>query len=284
VKTRIITGVIAVPLLVAALSLTPTLVTTLIVAVISGVSAWEISGAVGMPKNNTIRGVLTAVVVWCAFIYPDDPANHRDVWSLFLIFALLTFISAAGMLRFEKRGGAGMTNGKLQNNIWALATLVLPALLASLTWLRMLNYGRLLVLLPFVSVFLTDAGAYFTGIFFGRHKAFPKISPNKTVEGCIGGVFIGTAAVLAYGAVISAASVAIEASILPLILIGVAGALAAEFGDLAFSLIKRIYGIKDYGKIIPGHGGMLDRFDSLVFCAPAVFIIASWLPVFEAAL
>jgi phosphatidate cytidylyltransferase len=285
VKTRIITGAVGVPALLAVLAFLPALATAVLIAVIAGVSAWELSGAMGKPKSAGARALYAAAAGLFAFVVPGGAPPGRDVWLLTILFAALTCSAAVSMSNFERRPVRPEMKifGKSLSGDPGPGVFALPVFLASVTWLRTMEYGRLLVLLPFASVFLTDAGAYFTGVFFGRHKAFPRLSPNKTVEGCVGGVLIGTAAVLAYGAIVSAAA-GIEASPASLALIGAVGAAAAEFGDLAFSLIKRLHGVKDYGKLLPGHGGMLDRFDSLVFCAPAVFIISSWLPVFEAAL
>jgi phosphatidate cytidylyltransferase len=285
VKTRIITGIAGVPALLALLALFPAWVTAASVAVIAAVSAWELAGAMRKPAGVGARALYAAATGLFAFVIPDGRAARRDVLLLTLLFLALTASIAVSMGLFERRDGRPEAKffGRTLSGDPGIGVFALPVFLASVTWLRAMEYGRFLVLLPFASTFLTDAGAYFTGVFFGRHKAFPRISPNKTVEGCVGGIFIGTAAVLAYGAIVSAAT-GIEASLAALALIGAAGAAAAEFGDLAFSLIKRLCGVKDYGKLLPGHGGMLDRFDSLVFCAPAVFIISSCLPVFEAAL
>ncbi|MDR0446165.1 MAG: phosphatidate cytidylyltransferase [Oscillospiraceae bacterium] len=280
-RVRIITGIAAVPLLVAALVLTPSFVTAIIIAIIVAVSAWELSGAMGIPKSVGVRVLLAATSGWFAIVFPDNAVSLRDIWAMLFLFLLLTVLFAVEMSGYERRPGKrGMKIfGVGLAGDQGVALFILPIFLASMTWLRSAQHGRLLVLLPLASVFLTDAGAYFTGIFFGKHKVFPRISPNKTAEGCIGGIFIGTAAVMAYGA-IAAAIAGTGVSIASLAVVGIAGAAAAEFGDLTFSYIKRLHGIKDYGKLLPGHGGMLDRFDSLVFCAPTVLILSTWLPVF----
>jgi phosphatidate cytidylyltransferase len=150
-------------------------------------------------------------------------------------------------------------------------------LLSDLVSLRNLPEGRLFVLLPIISAFVTDAGAYFTGLLFGKKKAFPLISPKKTVEGCIGGILTGVAAMVIYGIVIEYVTF-YDVRFWELTLYGLLGAVLSELGDIAFSLIKREYKVKDYGRLLPGHGGILDRFDSMVFTAPAILLLTSVIP------
>jgi phosphatidate cytidylyltransferase len=154
---------------------------------------------------------------------------------------------------------------------------LIPFMLSSLVSLRLMPGGHLLVLLPVISAFITDAGAYFTGRFLGKRKAFPVVSPKKTVEGCIGGLVVGVLAISIYGAIIILNTVH-EVMFAALLLYGIVGAAVTELGDLAFSLIKREFNVKDYGRLIPGHGGMLDRFDSMVFTAPAMYLLMSTIP------
>lgn len=122
-------------------------------------------------------------------------------------------------------------------------------------------YGGKVMIFVALACFCCDSGAYFFGVSFGKHKLIPRISPKKTWEGAIGGYFSGLIISLIFGLNF--------VKDLPPLLIWEAAIIlpfAAEIGDLAFSSIKRHYGVKDYGSIFPGHGGMLDRIDSLVFC------------------
>jgi phosphatidate cytidylyltransferase len=153
-----------------------------------------------------------------------------------------------------------------------------PPLATIFSWESRANVGRYLVLIPVICAFLTDAGAYLSGRFFGKRKAFPKISPNKTVAGYVGGLITGSVMLVLYGIVINHFT-HYNANIFSLALIGIIGAAATQLGDLAFSLIKREYGVKDFGKLLPGHGGMLDRFYSLFFTAPVVYFLVVLLPV-----
>jgi len=157
------------------------------------------------------------------------------------------------------------------------AGIVIPWMLSALINLRTLPAGHLLVLLPIVSTILTDSGAYFTGVAIGKRKVLPTISPNKTLEGFIGGIIIGTIGLMIYGIILSYTT---DLTVLfpVLLLYGIVGAIKTEFGDLVFSFIKRKCGIKDYGKLIPGHGGALDRFDSMIFNAPAMCLLVMFIP------
>lgn len=140
---------------------------------------------------------------------------------------------------------------------------------------RNLQDGAFIVWLIFLCSWGCDTCAYCVGMLFGKHKMSPKLSPKKSVEGAVGGV--AGAALL--GAVYAAAvGNYLEASgnqILEYALICAVGALISMVGDLAASAIKRNHDIKDYGKLIPGHGGILDRFDSVIFTAPVIYFLAS---------
>ncbi|RDY23900.1 phosphatidate cytidylyltransferase [Romboutsia maritimum] len=124
--------------------------------------------------------------------------------------------------------------------------------------------GKIYVWLIFVISFMTDTFAYFSGYLFGKHKLIPKISPKKTVEGSIGGIIGSTCGCILFGYIFNL-------DLIYMALIGSLGSVIAQFGDLFASSIKRYVGIKDYGKLIPGHGGILDRFDSVILVAPFVY-------------
>lgn len=124
--------------------------------------------------------------------------------------------------------------------------------------------GSVYVWAIFIVAFLTDTFAYFTGYLFGKHKLIPKVSPKKTIEGSIGGIIGSTVGCMIFAYLFNLDMTA-------MIIIGSVGSIIAQFGDLFASSIKRYVGIKDYGKLIPGHGGVLDRFDSVILVAPFVY-------------
>lgn len=132
-----------------------------------------------------------------------------------------------------------------------------------------------LVWLPFIFAFVSDTGAYFIGSKFGKHKLTPELSPKKSVEGAIGGVASTAIITAIYALALDSSSIVL---VILFAVFGGIGSVAAQFGDLAASSIKRYAGIKDYGKLMPGHGGVLDRFDSVLFTLPYVYLI--WLIMF----
>ena len=135
------------------------------------------------------------------------------------------------------------------------------------------------MLLPVICAFLTDAGAYFAWVFLGRHRGITKVSPNKSVEGYIGGILAGGLFLLLYGLLLLRFA-GLAVSLPTLAVYGLVGSAVTELGDLAFSFVKRQYGVKDYGHLLPGHGGMLDRFDSMVFAAPMLLLLVELAPPF----
>ncbi len=122
------------------------------------------------------------------------------------------------------------------------------------------------VWLILITAFCTDIGAYFGGYFLGKHKLCPVISPKKTVEGAVSGALASLLLCVIFAAIF------LDRRLLPAYaLMGLAGGIFSQIGDLTASIFKRKMGIKDYGKLIPGHGGIMDRFDSVLFTAPLVF-------------
>ena len=142
---------------------------------------------------------------------------------------------------------------------------------------RSLEGGRYLVWLIFLCSWGCDTCAYCVGMLFGKHKMTPKLSPKKSVEGAVGGVIGAALLTIIYGFLFKGSMGVDNQYILMMALICAAGALLSMVGDLAASAIKRNYEIKDYGKLIPGHGGILDRFDSVIFTAPVIFYLSLYL-------
>lgn len=139
-------------------------------------------------------------------------------------------------------------------------------------------YGSLFVWLIFISAWGSDTGAYFSGMLFGKRKLCPELSPKKTVEGAIGGIIGAGLLACLYAAVMTQIQmVPITNFVFISTCIGALGGAISQLGDLTASSIKRFVNIKDYGNLFPGHGGVLDRFDSILFTAPFVYYIMTWL-------
>jgi len=269
-KNRIIVAAIFVPLLFIVLFFLPPYALAAVVALICAVSAYELIHAIGMKANERVY----IYVVFSAVLIPT--ATYFDLSALVfpaVLLALMCLMFVEAIVTFKT-----IRQVKFTHILIALfAGAVIPFLLSSLISLKNAQEGHLIVIIPVISAFITDAGAYFIGVLFGKRKAFPLVSPKKTIEGCIGGLVIGTLSMVIYGLIVVTTTRHIVV-FWALILYGVIGAILTELGDLAFSLIKREYNIKDYGKLLPGHGGMLDRFDSMVFTAPAIYLLVAAFP------
>lgn len=159
------------------------------------------------------------------------------------------------------------------------AGLMIPISLTAILVLKQMEYGQYFALLPVLCAFFSDIGAYFVGVLFGKHRGVTKVSPNKSVEGYAGGIFFGALVMLLYGLLVQR-FVGIPVSLPVMALYGLMGGVITELGDLSFSLVKRQYGIKDYGTLFPGHGGVLDRFDSMIFAAPAMLLLVELIPLY----
>lgn len=147
-------------------------------------------------------------------------------------------------------------------------------MLAYIYQVRMLKDGFLLIWLIFIGAWGSDTCAYCVGMILGKHKLAPKLSPKKTIEGALGGIAGAALIGFVYATILSDFLVHITNPQLVFALICGCASVISQIGDLAASAIKRNYNMKDYGKLIPGHGGILDRFDSIIFTAPIVYILA----------
>lgn len=149
------------------------------------------------------------------------------------------------------------------------------AVMLSYVWqLRLCDGGAYLVWLIFIGSWGSDTCAYLVGRKLGKHKIVPKLSPKKSVEGCIGGI-VGAAAIGAVYAAVFAGKLAIFSKpVSACAVMGAVSSVISQLGDWAASAIKRNYDVKDYGKLIPGHGGIMDRFDSVIFTAPVIYYLA----------
>ena len=161
----------------------------------------------------------------------------------------------------------------IKNTVYALFTLFYPGMMLSMLPL-MLTFpeggGRMAILLTILIAAGTDTFALYAGMLFGKHKLRPSISPKKTVEGAVAGLLGGCLIAMLTGSLMSA-HFSISLPLWQMALLGLVGSIAGQIGDLTASIIKRHTGIKDFGRIFPGHGGMMDRADSIMFIAPIVY-------------
>ena len=267
-KTRIIVGAVLVPVLLLVVFFLPKVATVIAVSLLSAVGTYELLYSTGLVRN--IRLVIYSML-FSALIPFWSFLGRPYVFELggILVFFALMFgenLMASGKIPFSKIAAC------------FVAGLIVPYMFSSLVCIMAQPIGRNLILLPFVLAFCSDTGAYFTGVFFGKHKMTPNISPKKTWEGFAGGIAVAVLGTFIY-VLIQDLCFDLQANYLYAVLYGVIGSLTGVFGDLCFSVIKRQTGIKDYGKLFPGHGGVLDRFDSVIVVAPLVECLLIVLPV-----
>ncbi len=269
-KTRIIAAAVLLPLLIVVLFVLPPIFTTVLLALVCAVGAYELLWGTGLlqhPRLIAYSMLMAALVaIWCYLGSPYAWGLTGSLCFCFLLFGEMLFSKAK--LPFEKV------------LLCVAAGLLNPYLLTSILRVRMMESGVYLIALPFVMAFMSDTGAYFIGIFYGKHKLAPTISPKKTVEGFFGGIAGSVLGMMIYGLILSL-GFEFQVNFLYGILYGVLGSLASVLGDLTFSVIKRQTGIKDYGKLIPGHGGVLDRFDSMTVVGPLAEALLIILPLVE---
>lgn len=188
-------------------------------------------------------------------------------WSFLFCAGLLMVFMAVYVFSFPKFQ-AGQVMSAFFSFFYA------PVLLSFVYLTRNLPQGIYLVWMIFISSWICDTCAYFSGVTLGKHKLAPVLSPKKSIEGAVGGVLGSAATGALFAYVLGQMEVPFNPQIWKFALIGGAGAVISQIGDLAASAIKRNYGIKDYGKCIPGHGGVMDRFDSVIFTAPVIYVLA----------
>lgn len=271
---RIIVAVVLMPAMLWVMLVPPPLAWTALVCFISAMAAFELLRAVGEGKITLPMRV--AAIAAAALLPFGSWAGLGMAYVNLLSFAVTAVCFGCAIRAYDE---GGVKIGFFHVLACLFGGVIIPLALSALVELRRMDHGQYLVLLAVLLTFVTDAGAYFAGVFLGRHKGVTKVSPNKSVEGYIGGFATGVVFAILYGVVASKIA-GDSVNLLPLALCGLFGALATEIGDLAFSFIKRQYGVKDYGHLLPGHGGMLDRFDSMMFCGPVVLFIVQCLPVF----
>jgi len=141
-------------------------------------------------------------------------------------------------------------------------------------------------LLVFISAWATDSGAHLIGSAIGKRKLWPEISPNKTIAGAVGGIVVNIIAFIAFAFIIQSLNTHgtnpyTDVNFIMVVILAVASSIVVIMGDLVESMIKRQYNIKDFGNIMPGHGGIFDRFDSIIAVAPVLLALAAWLRPFE---
>ena len=268
-KTRIITAAVAIVVFFAVLFLGEwnSIVLTIAISLVNTIMCGEYLSA---KKLNKDMKIMIPCLLFSLLIPAFSYTPYRYI-PYFLFTLVLTVIAVA----FHEKT-------KIDDVIFAFAGVILLSVSMSAFVIRSCSTNQYLsfwVVLTVGIPWISDTVAYFVGSAIGKHKLCPVISPKKTIEGAVAGVIGGTLAPLLFGLVFMwiYGDAKINFAILPVI--GLLNSVISIFGDLLFSVIKRHCGIKDFGSIMPGHGGLLDRFDSVILCTPVIFIISQFVTI-----
>lgn len=207
-------------------------------------------------NTNSMFGYISVLTYYLMFLLPI----RFERPGFLVAFSVIVLFSYEIMLQKHTIPEIALT---------LMGIVYIPYLFSHLLFIENLKYGSMIIWLPFITAWFTDTCAYFVGVYFGKTKLCPKVSPKKTVEGALGGVVGCIALTTASGLLIN--SFGIEIRLVHFVITGFLCGIASQFGDLAASYVKRYTGVKDFGRIIPGHGGIMDRFDSILFTAPVIY-------------
>ena len=274
-KQRLITSGIGLLILFVVCVFFDTAVLNTAIALISLLAVYELLSATGCFKS---RAVAIPALLFTAII-PFLPMQWamRYIVPICYIYVAALFIA---LLRFHEKLHIE------QIAMSFLFCLVIPFSLTTVVYIRDRHgmwLGIFYVLMALGGAWLSDTGAYFAGRAFGKHKLAPYISPKKTVEGAVGGVIFAEAAMLLLAWLYSLAADALGHPIIvnyaAILIVTPVLSVFSIVGDLSASVIKRQYKVKDYGSIMPGHGGIMDRFDSVLMVAPLIFMASRWFPL-----
>lgn len=267
-KKRVIFGVVGLIFVLLALYRFPPIVLEAALAALSALATYELLGSTRLVRDRVMLAL--AVLYSLTYAFSLSTMAKAQPYSAMLSHILMTVFLLALFARLLQKHA---TVGAQEAACAAFGGICLPYLLLSLIRIFQIpQIGPFLVLLPLVAAWGSDTCALFAGILFGKHKLAPVVSPKKTVEGAVGGVVGATVIMLAVVAVFNRFT-PVDIPFFAAAVLGAVGAVIGQLGDLTFSVIKRQTGIKDYGHIFPGHGGVLDRFDSVIFVAPVVELV-----------
>ena len=274
-KARVLFGVIGFVAVLLALYVFPPIVLEIAVALLCLFATYEVLGPTRLVHNRL-------ELLLCLLVSVGLAVGHFSVLPLDLqdVVQGLIFVLLVGSFAIELKFHDSMNVSQVS---WGFfGALIVPYLMLSLLRIFQMDFlpigdtdlqiGQFIVLLPLLAAWGADTCALFAGMFFGKHKLAPVVSPKKTVEGAVGGV-VGGAVLVLLAALLMNTFLDLDMPIWAALVLGGVGAVLGEIGDLSFSIIKRQTGIKDYGHIFPGHGGVLDRFDSVLFVAPFAEIL-----------
>lgn len=252
-KTRIITAIVLIAVILPCVIIGQIPFQLMIAALAAG-GVFEMLSICDRPKANIYLYPLVGIFMFYSLFLEHAFFIRTEIILLYMIALLACSMFDDGM--------------NFTRVCYYFTAGVLIAMGFHILYQLRMNYGINYLIIIALATFGTDTGAYFTGMFFGKHKLNPRLSPKKTIEGSLGGMLLGTVLSVAYGAYIQI-DIPLVFFVMTCLILTVTG----QIGDLTFSSIKRTFEVKDYSQLFPGHGGVLDRFDSLLFNAMVLGVL-----------
>lgn len=271
-KTRIITALIGLPILGVILFFYDTVALNIALALVGAMAVYEMTYNTRLVTN---KGLVLVSMLYALFV----PFSQINAVEPYAKLVLMVYVVALVCILFARHNALSFQQVAVSFTV----AMTIPFALSCLVFVRdlqpqnvKLGLGLYYIILILICAWISDAGAYFIGRAFGKHKMAPTISPKKTIEGAVGGVvfcvIFNIAFTYVYFEIMKSSGTVVEANLIYLTVISVVGSLVGILGDLTASIIKRQCGIKDFGNIMPGHGGIVDRFDSILFIAPFLYV------------
>ncbi len=243
----------------------------LLMSLMATIAVWELFGCVGMRRDyvSTVPAYLMAAALPLSTYWMESIASFL-LLAIAVVTVYLLYLFAVAVFRRGREKFADVAT------LFTGVSYIVLSFSAFALLRHQTPEGGYLFLLIFFGAWVTDTFAYFTGRFFGKHKLNPEISPKKTIEGSIGGIVFCMLFFVGFGLVMDFVPAwNMDVNYWMLIAAGLICSFVSQIGDLITSLIKREHGVKDFGFIFPGHGGILDRFDSILAISPVLLIICN---------
>ena len=272
---RIITAIVALAVFIPVLCFSGTWLLPIIMAACTAIGVWEMIACIGQKKNLFLTIPLCLASLFLPVFIRLCAGDLQKIFGGTVVFIIVVALYILTVATFASKtfpiGDAG---------VLFTSFVYINAAFSSAVYIRdFADNGQFLLFLPFIVAWVTDSMAYFTGKFFGKHKLIPAVSPKKTIEGAIGGTVFGAITIVIFAFVVGRfmdPDGVIGINYIALAVCGLIMPIVGQIGDLIMSVIKRNYKIKDYGNFFPGHGGMLDRFDSALANLLVLSVICSF--------
>ncbi|MBQ7356405.1 MAG: phosphatidate cytidylyltransferase [Clostridia bacterium] len=278
-KTRTITSVFILLVTVPIILLSKYIIYPIALSALAVMATYEILHAIGVEKNwylSVPAYILAGVFPFASYFVTAESSFTYLLTIAALIYIYMIYIM--GVAVFSK----GQTSFKVISEVLLSITYVIVSF-SSLSMIRYIDkdVGLYKLMLVFIVSWVCDSMAYVVGSLIGKHKLIPEISPKKTIEGAIGGVVSAIIAYMLFGLILDLAVPNMKVNYIVLAVFGLVLSVVSQLGDLIASLIKREHNVKDYGKLLPGHGGIMDRFDSIMAVSTILLILSIVFPPFK---